>query len=110
MPFVPGQHRSWIFPRDPHFAAKAGLVLDLRERIRERAPLGPKDFVLSADERTSIQARRQKQTTWPPASDRSKRVEHNYFREGAWRYLAAWDVHRAKVCDRCDRLKSQWPN
>ena len=25
----PGYHRSWIFPRDPQFATKAGRVLDL---------------------------------------------------------------------------------
>ena len=25
----PWQHRSWIFPRDPDFAAKAGRILDL---------------------------------------------------------------------------------
>jgi hypothetical protein len=25
----PWQHRSWIFPRDPHFALKGGRVLDL---------------------------------------------------------------------------------
>src|SRR5258708_834697 len=36
----------------------------------------------------------------PPASDRPMRVEHEYFREGAWTYLAAWDVHRAKVFGR----------
>jgi len=30
------------------------------------------------------------------------RVEHEYFREGAWTYLAAWDVHRAKVFGRCE--------
>ena len=96
----PWQHRSWIFPRDPHFAAKAGVILDLYERIWKRAPLGPNDFVISADEKTSIQARRRKQPTLPPASDRPMRVEHNYFREGAWTYLAAWDVHRAKVFGR----------
>jgi len=90
------------FSRDPHFAAKAGLLLDLYERIWERAPLGPKDFVISADEKTSIQARRRKQPTWPPTSDRPMRVEHEYFREGAWTYLAAWDVHRAKVFGRCE--------
>jgi hypothetical protein len=95
-------HRSWIFPRDPHFAAKAGLVLDLYERIWERAPLGPNDFVISADEKNSIQARRRKQPTLPGASDRPIRVEHEYFREGAWTYLAAWDVHRAKVFGRCE--------
>src|ERR1035438_10066916 len=34
----PWQHRSWIFPRDPNFAANAGPVLDLYERIWEGAP------------------------------------------------------------------------
>jgi hypothetical protein len=98
----PWQHRSWIFPRDPNFAAKAGRVLDLYERIWEGTPLGIDDFVISSDEKTSIQARRRKRPTLPPASDRTMRVEHEYFREGAWTYLAAWDVHRAKVFGRCE--------
>jgi hypothetical protein len=98
----PWQHRSWIFPRDPNFAAKAGPVLDLYERIWEGAPLAATDFVISADEKTSIQARRRKQPTLPPAPNRPIRVEHEYFREGAWTYLAAWDVHRAKVFGRCE--------
>jgi len=96
------QHRSRVFPRDPNFAAKAGPVLDLYERIWEGAPLGADDFVISADEKTSIQARRRKQPTLPPAPNRPTRVEHEYFREGAWTYLAAWDVHRAKVFGRCE--------
>jgi hypothetical protein len=25
-------HRSWVFPRDPHFALKGGRVLDLYQR------------------------------------------------------------------------------
>jgi len=50
------------------------------------------------DEKTSIQARRRKQPTLPPASDRATRVEHEYFRDGAWTYLAAWDV---QVLGRC---------
>lgn len=98
----PWQHRSWIFPRDPNFAAKAGRVLDLYERVWEGAPLGADDFVISADEKTSIQARRRKQPTLPPAPNRPTKVEHEYFREGAWTYLAAWDVHRAKVFGRCE--------
>jgi hypothetical protein len=101
----PWQHRSWIFPRDPHFAAKAGPVLDLYKRIWEGVALGLDDFVLCFDEKTSIQARRRKQPTLPPASHRATRVEHDYFRDGAWTYLAAWDVHRAKVFGRCE-LKS----
>jgi len=98
----PWQHRSWIFPRDPNFAAKAGRVLDLYERIWEGIPLEVDEFVISADEKTSIQARRRKQPTLPLASNRAMRVEHEYFREGAWTYLAAWDVHRAKVFGRCE--------
>jgi DDE superfamily endonuclease len=58
--------------------------------------------VISADEKTSVQARRRKQPTLPPAAARPMRVEHEYFREGAWTYLAAWDVHRAKVFGRCE--------
>ncbi len=98
----PWQHRSWLFPRDPDFAAKAGRVLDLYERVWEDTLLGADDFVISADEKTSVQARRRKQPTLPPASTRPMRVEHEYFREGAWTYLAAWDVHRAKVFGRCE--------
>jgi hypothetical protein len=52
----PWQHRSWLFPRDPDFAAKAGRVLDLYERVWEDTPLGADDFVISADEKTSVQA------------------------------------------------------
>src|SRR5438874_1761245 len=84
------------------FAAKAGPILDLYERVWEGAPLGVDDYVISADEKTSVQARRRKHPTLPPASERPMRVEHEYFREGAWTYLAAWDVHRAKVFGRCE--------
>ncbi len=52
--------------------------------------------------KTSVQARRRKQPTLPPAAARPTRVEHEYFRQGAWTYLAAWDVHRAKVFGRCE--------
>jgi len=31
----PWRHRSWIFPRDPQFADKAGRVLDLYARVWE---------------------------------------------------------------------------
>jgi hypothetical protein len=98
----PWQHRSWIFPRDPNFAAKASPVLDLYERMWEGAALGTDDFVISADEKTSIQARRRKQPTLPPAPNRPARVEHEYFRGGAWAYLAAWDVHRARLFGHCE--------
>jgi transposase len=99
----PWQHRSWIFPRDPAFASKAGRILDLYARLWEGELLQSSEFVISADEKTSVQARRRKQPTLPPAADRPMRVEHEYFREGAWTYLAAWDVHRAKLFGHCEK-------
>jgi len=99
----PWQHRSWIFPRDPDFALKAGRILDLYARIWQGKPLQSSEFVISADEKTSVQARRRKQPTLPGTAGRPMRVEHEYFREGAWTYLAAWDVHRAKLFGHCEK-------
>ena len=96
----PWRHRSWIFPRDPQFAEKAGRILDL-EGIWEGRPLGDADCVLSTDEKTSIQTRRRKHPSLPPASRRSMRVEHEYG-GGAVAYLAAWDVRRAHIFGRCE--------
>jgi len=98
----PWAHRSWIFPRDPLFERKASRVLDLYARRWEGKPLHPADFVVSADEKTSIQARRRRYPTLPSAPGRVVRVEHEYRRGGSLAYLAAWDVHRAKVFGRCE--------
>jgi hypothetical protein len=98
----PWAHRSWIFPRDPAFAEKAAQVLDLYARIHHGEPLGAGDYVVSADEKTSIQARCRCHPTLPPAAARRMRVEHEYDRHGALAYLAAWDVHQAKVFGRCE--------
>src|SRR5437899_8163009 len=62
----PWQHRTWIFPRDPDFAAKAGRLLDLYERVWQDQPLREDEFVLSADEKTSIQARARIHASEPP--------------------------------------------
>src|SRR5207244_11147502 len=97
----PWTHRSWIFPRDPNFEAKAGIVLDLYGRVFEGKSLGRKEFVLSADEKTSIQARCRCHPSLPPAKSRPMSVEHEYERGGALQYLAAWDVHRPKLLGRC---------
>lgn len=99
----PWQHRTWIFPRDPAFALKAGRILDLYARQWQGRPLDADDFVLSTDEKTSIQARVRIHPSAPPAPGQPMRVEHEYTRGGAWAYLAALDVHRAKVFGRCER-------
>jgi hypothetical protein len=98
----PWQHRCWIFPRDPDFETKAGRVLDLYERKWNGRSFGKKVFVISADEKTSIQARARIHPTAPPRPGQPMKVEHEYERRGAWTYLAAWDVHRAKVFGRCE--------
>ncbi len=98
----PWQHRTWIFPRDPDFAAKAGRILDLYAREWEGRPLHAEEFVLCADEKTSIQARLRCHATQPPGPGTPMRVEHEYTRGGAWAYLAALDVHRAKLFGRCE--------
>jgi hypothetical protein len=99
----PWQHRCWIFPRDLHFREKAGRIIDLYEGHWEGVPLGDNDFVISTDEKTSIQARRRIHSPLPPSAHRAMRMEHEYERKGAWAYLAAWDVRRAKIFGRCER-------
>ena len=98
----PWQYRSWIFPRDPQFKQKAARVLDLYQGIWRRGPLKPDDYVICADEKTSIQARIRIHETVPPKAGQSMRVEHEYERGGSLAYLAAWDVRRARVFGRCE--------
>ncbi len=99
----PWTHRSWIFPRDPDFLRKGSLVLDLYHRIWDGKPLDENDFVISADEKTSIQARRRKHPSTPPSAKRPGRFEHEYERKGALAYLAAYDIQRASVFGRCEQ-------
>jgi hypothetical protein len=98
----PWRHRSWLFPRDPNFATKAGPILDLYAGLWEGASLTPDDYVVSADEKTSIQARRRCHAPLPTGPKQVAKVEHEYERMGAWAYLAAWDVRRAKLFGRCE--------
>jgi transposase len=102
-PIKPWQHRSWIFPRDPDFAAKAGVVLDLYDRVFQGQELEPDAYVVSADEKTSIQARCRCHASLPPDRARVMRIEHEYGRGGALAYLAAWDVHQARLFGRCEQ-------
>lgn len=99
----PWSHRSWVFPRDPDFFEKAGRILDLYQGRWRGKPLTAEDFVISADEKTSIQARKRRHKTLPPRAGVRMRVEHEYERCGAWAYLAAWDVRRARIFGRCEK-------
>lgn len=98
----PWQFRSWIFPRDPDFEEKANRVLDLYHGKWRNRRLKPDEYVISADEKTSIQARCRIHAAEPPTAGRRMRIEHEYERKGALNYLAAWDVRRAKIFGRCE--------
>ena len=92
----------WIFITDPDFAVKAQRVLDLYDRTWDGEPLGAGDYVISADEKTTIQARCRCHPTLPAGNARQIRVNHEYHRRGAVAYLAAYDVHRGTVFGRCE--------
>jgi hypothetical protein len=98
----PWRYKYWIFPRDLHFAEKAGPILDLYAGPWQGQCLGPKDHVLSADEKTSIQARIRCHPSLSPAPGRPASIENAYERGGALQYLAAWDVRRGCVMGRCE--------
>jgi len=97
----PWQYRSWIFPRDPDFAQKAARVLDLYQGFWNGKRLRPNDYIISADEKTSIQARNRNGLHTAPSSGQCQRIEFEYQRAGALAYIAAWDVRRAKVFGLC---------
>jgi len=98
----PWQTRSWIFPRDPDFAAKAGRALDLYARVFDGKRLRPDEYVICADEKSQLQALGRRHTTVPVAPGRPALVEFEYKRGGTLAYLAAWDVHHATLFDRVE--------
>lgn len=98
----PWQQRSWIYRRDPDFAAKAATVLDLYARVFEGKRLWPDEYVVCADEKSQLQALGRAHETQAPAPHRPIRYEFEYERGGTLAYLAAWDVHHANLFDRVE--------
>jgi hypothetical protein len=105
----PWQQRSWIFVRDPAFAAKARRVLDLYQRRFEGRRLRPDEYVICADEKTQLQALGRKHTSLPPAPGRAGRFEFDYTRNGTLANLAGWDVHHANLFDRVEAKTGREP-
>jgi hypothetical protein len=66
----PWRYQYWIFAREPKFSEKAGRVLDLYAGSWEGNPLGRRDYIISSDEKTSIQARIRCHATLPTAPGR----------------------------------------
>jgi hypothetical protein len=77
-------------------------VVDLYAGLWRDERLDPEDRIISADEKTGIQARRRCHASLGPAPGRRRRVEHEYERGGALQYLAAWDIQEGIVMGRCE--------
>lgn len=95
----PWRYRYWLFPRDPEFVSRACVVLDLYAGFWEGQPLGPEEYVLSADEKT-IQVLARCHPSLPAVPGYEQRVEFEYQRRGTVAYHAAWDVFRGQVFGR----------
>ena len=90
-PIKPWQYQSWIYPRDPDFAAKATVILDLYQGHYQGKRLQPGDRIISVDAKPSIQARRRSAT--PPArQDVAGRCasEHEYDAPAPWPCWPPW--------------------
>lgn len=93
----PWLQQQWLFPRDPRLLEKATPILELYQRQWQGVPLGPRDYVLCADEMTGLQALSRLHTGLVPAPGRPSRYEFEYERHGTLCYLAFLDVFSGKV-------------
>jgi len=59
--------------------------------------LGEDEYVISADEKSQLQALRRRHPELPPGPGRTRRVEFEYTRGGTLAYFGAYDVHRAQL-------------
>jgi hypothetical protein len=94
----PWLQHQWLFPRDPRLLQKATPILGLYQRKWQGEPLGPRDFVLCADEMTGLQALSRIHTGLAPGRGRPGRYEFEYERHGTLCYLAFLDVFTGRVC------------
>ena len=74
----PWQQRCWIYRRDPAFGEKAGRALDLYARVFEGKRLRPDEYVISADEKSQLQALGRRDETSAPGPGRPSRYEFEY--------------------------------
>ncbi|MFD9436882.1 hypothetical protein [Streptomyces sp. NPDC060002] len=72
-------------------------MLDRYARTWQGEQLDDDEYVISADEETSIQTRCRCRPALGPGKARAMRISHTYGRGGALACPAAYDVHAAKV-------------
>ena len=102
MPFAPGNIEAGSFlairtlPQKP---APSSIFTNVSGRAFHWVPM----ITSSAQmKRPVFKPAAENNRRFPLAPNRPMYVEHEYFRMGAWTYLAAWDVHRARVFGRCE--------
>jgi len=93
----PWQYHYWLFPRDPEFVSRAGVILDLYAGFWEGQALGSHEYVLSADEKSGLQILKRCHPGRPTLPGHPMQVEFEYERLGTLAYHAAWDVFRGQV-------------
>jgi hypothetical protein len=72
----------------------------LYARVVDGVPLGPDEYVISADEKSQLQALARRHPELAGAPGRTRRVEFEYTRGGTLCYLGAYDVHAARLFGR----------
>jgi hypothetical protein len=90
-----------VRPR-PGVSREAHRVLDLYAHKCDARRLRPDELVISAGEKSQLQALARRHASLPPAPGRPLRREFDYRRGGTLAYLAAWDVHHARIFGRCE--------
>jgi hypothetical protein len=93
----PWLQQQWLFPRDPRLLEKATPILGLYHRQWQGVRLGPREYVLCADEMTGLQALSRIHTGLAPAPGRPSRYEFEYERHGTLCYFAVLDVFSGRV-------------
>jgi hypothetical protein len=95
-PVKPWQYQSWIYPRDPHFEAKATVILDLYRGFYQGKPLRPGDRILSFVAKPSIQARGRCCPT--RAAGPGRQPCHRSVHRGLFGVHVSWPFSIAAMC------------
>jgi transposase len=95
-PIKPWQYQSWLYPRDPEFAAKATVIPGLYQGYYQGQPPGPGDRIISVDAKPSIQARGRRHPASPPGPGQPMRVEHDTTATAPWRCWPPWTCTPAR--------------
>lgn len=88
-------------PPRPRLRLQSRPVLELYARRFNGRRLRDDEYVISADEKSQLQALRRRHPDLPPGPGQPRRPEFEYQRGGTLAYFAALDVHLGQVLGRC---------